>query len=110
MLIAFGAERIETSSWSSNYRGPLAIHAPKNLSLGGTKLCGEAPFRAALEAGGYQFCDAFKRNPFQLPLGVVVAVATVVDVQRIDASKVPGEPERSLGDDTSGDMRDGRLK
>ncbi len=28
-LVAIGAKRIETRSWATNYRGPLAIHAAK---------------------------------------------------------------------------------
>jgi hypothetical protein len=30
-LVAIGAKRIETRSWSTNYRGPLAIHAAKGF-------------------------------------------------------------------------------
>lgn len=30
-LVAIGAKRIETRSWSTSYRGPLAIHAGKGL-------------------------------------------------------------------------------
>lgn len=29
-LVAIGAKRLETRSWSTNYRGPLAIHAGAN--------------------------------------------------------------------------------
>ena len=31
-LIAIGAKRFETRGWSTPYRGPLAIHAGKNLA------------------------------------------------------------------------------
>src|SRR5690348_17556570 len=30
-LVAIGAKRIETRSWSTSYRGPLAIHAAKGF-------------------------------------------------------------------------------
>jgi activating signal cointegrator 1 len=30
-LVAIGAKRIETRSWPTNYRGPLAIHAAKGF-------------------------------------------------------------------------------
>jgi hypothetical protein len=31
-LAAIGAKKIETRSWSTAYRGPLAIHAAKGLA------------------------------------------------------------------------------
>ncbi len=31
-LVALGAKRIETRSWSTSYRGPLAIHASGRIS------------------------------------------------------------------------------
>lgn len=37
-LITLGAKKIETRSWSTSYRGPLAIHAAKGLgSVGGMR-------------------------------------------------------------------------
>lgn len=41
-------------------------------------------------------------NPFHLPLGAVVAVVNLRDVQPITFSIVPQEPERSFGDYTPG--------
>ncbi len=41
-------------------------------------------------------------NPFGLPLGAVIAVALLVDVQRITRAHAPAEPERSFGDYTPG--------
>ena len=39
-LIAVGAKKIETRSWSTKYRGPLAIHASKKWTLEqSSKLC-----------------------------------------------------------------------
>lgn len=76
-LIAIGAKRIETRSWRTNYRGPLAIHAAKGYGgLPGrnlTDFCLNEPFRSALFAGGIR-----QLVPGQdLPLGAVVAVATL---------------------------------
>lgn len=33
-LVAIGAKRIETRSWATRYRGPLAIHAAKGIERG----------------------------------------------------------------------------
>ena len=45
-LIAIGAKKIETRSWGTNYRGPLAIHAGKNREW--EYLINETPFYKAL--------------------------------------------------------------
>ena len=36
-LVALGAKHIETRSWSTRYRGPLAIHAGKGLGPVGAR-------------------------------------------------------------------------
>jgi activating signal cointegrator 1 len=97
-LVALGAKRIETRSWSTSYRGPLAIHASSRISREAAVICREPPFREALAAGGYDEESGSVINPFGLPLGAVIAVATLVDVQRITREHAPAEPERSFGD------------
>ena len=52
-LVALEAKRIETRSWYTTYRGPLAIHAARRMSKAAISLCWEAPFRDVLETGGY---------------------------------------------------------
>ena len=58
--------------------------------------------REALAAGGYHQGCGSASNPCGLPLGAVIAVATLVDVQRIMPDNVPAEPERLFGDYTPG--------
>lgn len=75
-LVAIGAKRIETRSWSTSYRGPIAIHAAVGLSSVGGKrglmaLCRTEPFRSALLAAGILGTPA-------LPRGAVVATAQLV--------------------------------
>ncbi len=71
-LIALGVKTIETRSWSTSYRGPLAIHA--GLSKVGATQCSEcwdalyAALRSAQRAGD------------EIPLGAIVATCTLVDV------------------------------
>ena len=76
-LVAIGAKRIETRSWPTSYRGPLAIHAAKGFrSLPGgnlTDFCLNEPFRTALTAGGVRL---FVPGD-DLPLGAVVATARI---------------------------------
>ncbi len=69
-LVATGAKNYETRSWSTKYRGPLAIHAAKRkpeykvLAFWGT-------VRDALDEAGFRF---------DFPLGAVVATCELVDV------------------------------
>lgn len=82
-LIAIGAKHIETRSWYTNYRGPLAIHAAQGLGpVGGERelqrLCQREPFWMALRdilmpPGRMLYAaDA-------LPRGAIVAVAELYD-------------------------------
>jgi hypothetical protein len=71
-LVAIGAKRIETRSWRTSYRGPLAIHAAKGLaSVGGKRglrqLIASEPFATALAGHSW------------LPLGAIIATCTPVD-------------------------------
>jgi len=79
-LVAIGAKRIETRSWSTNYRGPLAIHA-------GKKLPNINPY--------------FLREPFhscllghKIPLGFIVATCELLECYQIDASDLRKENMR----------------
>ena len=101
-LIALGAKRIETRSWSTSYRGLLAIHASGRMSREAAMSLRAPRIREALAAGGYYQGGNPASNPCGLPLGAVIAVVTLVDVQRITPDHVPTEPERSFGDYTPG--------
>jgi hypothetical protein len=129
-LIAIGAKHIETRSWSTSYRGPLAIHAAKGLgSVGGKRgfydLCYSQPFLSVLEPAmtGERDIAGFKVphiDPGYLPMGAIVATCDLVDCVPTwaDWASVepyftgqhgdhvwhvpPPEPERSFGDYTPG--------
>ena len=80
-LVAVGAKKIETRSWSTGYRGPIAIHAGQGLGpVGGERglveLVRSEPFHGALLAGLGEF------GTWDLPRGAIVAVATLVDCVR----------------------------
>ncbi len=97
-LVALGAKQIDTRSWRTSYRGPLAIHASKRMTKAEGSLCWQEPFRTALEAGGYKPGEGSATNPFGLPLGVVIAVALLVDIHPITRENQPAEPEYTFGD------------
>lgn len=91
--IAIGAKKIETRSWFTAYRGPIAIHAAK------TKEHAEEIYDPALwplfQAAGIE-------RATQLPFGCVVATARLVGCvdtdQLLNSGRVVrGTPEYLLG-------------
>lgn len=68
-LIACGAKRIETRSWATKYRGPIAIHAGKALPSNDRQIIADT---------------LYEKQLFHLPLGAVIASADFVDCVRID--------------------------
>jgi hypothetical protein len=91
-LVAIGAKTIETRSWPTKYRGPLAIHAAKGFPEYARERFFNWEFREPLEAAGYKsFAD--------LPLGVIVATCELVKVEEIViGSMIPLGGEWHFGD------------
>ena len=83
MLVAIEAKRVETRSWNTSYRGPLAIHASAGFGHGGKTgymaMRTSEPFRSALEGHPILF-------------GKVIAVCELVAVCEIgfDLDKFDG--------------------
>lgn len=71
-LIAIGAKTIETRSWATKYRGPLAIHASKGWPKKIEDVRFIDPFFKVLMEAGYRFSDQF-------PRGAVIATCRLVD-------------------------------
>lgn len=112
-LVAIGAKKIETRSWYTDYRGPLAIHAAKKFPEDAQHLCFHEPFRQFLVERYtlmHQGEIYFGRHRF--PLGCVVATCELVFCQQIPSKSVyyfipeggigyyelpPAEPELSFG-------------
>jgi activating signal cointegrator 1 len=83
-LVAIGAKKVETRSWATSYRGPLAIHAAKGLGEGGSRAFAvriwNEPFQGVLQAAGYEL---FLPEGKKIPLGAIVAVCELVEVYEI---------------------------
>ena len=102
--IALGAKRIETRSWSTSYRGPLAIHAAKRC------IKEELIHLSCLH--NWHGSLYFNQNFLALPFGAVIAICELVDCRptesftngELDAVRFPphlsvyGWTERSMGD------------
>ena len=94
-LIAIAAKRYETRSWTTDYRGPLAIHAAKSKK--GCELCYTSPFYTVLKNTDY---PSFK----WLPFGKIIAICKLVDIIQITDTNATGlsEQELAFGDFTPG--------
>lgn len=91
--IALGWKRFETRSWSTEYRGPLLIHAAR-------RPIDEAGRRSVFLADAVRNPDWTSRT---FPLGAVVALAVLDYVWQTDAIRIDqGQMERELGDWSSG--------
>ena len=82
-LIAIGAKKIETRSWPTRHRGPLAIHASKKYTYGMIgELCRSNPiWHEAMKSLGVDFEKGFRDAP--LPHGAVIATCNLVDCKMI---------------------------
>ena len=95
-LVALSAKKIETRSWSTQYRGPMAIHAAKGFPRQARELCLQEPFRSALKKV-LSAPDAID----ELPLGKVVALCVLKYCIPITAAQARGA-ERAFGDYSAG--------
>jgi hypothetical protein len=80
-LVVIGAKQIETRSWATNYRGPLAIHAGKGLGpVGGKRgfadVYSREPFRGALLAA--------MPDGMRFSFGAVIATGYLVGCEETD--------------------------
>lgn len=78
-LISLGVKRIETRSWSTSFRGPLAIHAGKAKPSRDLVRMGQWLTRWDYGEGRYVMSDGLGKW-VALPLGAVVAVCDLIDV------------------------------
>lgn len=107
-LIAFGDKIYETRSWSTKYRGPVAIHAGKNLDKDAFRYL-ITPL-ATMEQ--LQKCGITPYTVDDLPYGAVIAMADLVEVWQIlhragdiiavstsggDSVFMPTEKEKAFG-------------
>lgn len=93
-LIAWREKHYETRSWSTPYRGPLAIHAGLSQDEWEVVML-NSYYREAFEKHGARFDD--------LPFGCVLCVADLVACPKTeDVVERIGSWERDFGDYSSG--------
>lgn len=103
-LVAEGWKKIETRSWRTHYRGPLALHAAAGYTgVGGRfefeRICLDLPkvVRNVID-DHYGFGPA---RIWNLPLGALIAVTYVLDCVPTEESDADAD-ERAVGDFSSG--------
>ncbi len=105
-LIACGAKKIETRSWATKYRGPIAIHAGKAWTMYMREFTYRDPFHSALWPNMTKeelMLNGYGRTRL-LPLGSVIAIADLVDCEEMTIDKIVlwrdvyGKNEISFGD------------
>jgi activating signal cointegrator 1 len=95
-LVAWEAKRFETRSWTTTYRGPIAIHASKGMPRWAVDCCDQPSFLSVCRE---HVPSELIRQPASrwFPRGVVIATARLVDVLPIEA--VPGTARCVAPDD-----------
>lgn len=82
-LVAIGAKRIETRSWGTKYRGPLAIHAAKAIPDWAEELCETSEtFNKALVDAGIKY-DGNTPLSRLVPVGAVIATCNLINCVKI---------------------------
>lgn len=100
-LIARGIKKYETRSWPTKYRGPIAIHAGKQIDPGVLQYLFCPEIRDQLIG-----CDITLETFEELPRGAVIATADLVNVWRIvyrPGPEINGVRQMLLGESLSAD-------
>jgi len=83
-LVAVGVKRVETRSWTTQYRGEIAIHAAKGFPKWAKETVWQEPFLQALRDAEIIRFNIFAgyagEGEGSFPLGAVIATAELVEV------------------------------
>jgi hypothetical protein len=93
--VVLGHKRLETRSWQTSHRGHLLIHAARTFSPTARLLCRHEPIGSLLRRAGID-------NPNQLPRGVVLGTAQLIECVRVEEIGEIPEAEHPLGDFSPG--------
>jgi activating signal cointegrator 1 len=97
-LVAIGAKQIETRSWTTTYRGQLAIHAAKGFPEYAQAVCLQEPFRTVLmEQTNIKIIWSRINKRTDFPLGAIVATCELVAIKPAHAISI-SDQECAFGD------------
>ena len=98
-LMMIGAKKVETRGWSTNYRGPLAIHAAKHRDKECAAYMEHPDFREAFWNTVFDKPTAYD----DLAFGYLIAVVNLEGVKRTEDSILDiDEKEHEFGDYSPG--------
>ena len=105
-LIAIGAKKIETRSWSTKHRGRLGIHASaerKYIDMRSKHyVCDKEPFYSILMK---HYTNLNEPGAIPLPRGAIIAICDLQDCIKIEEGLLLKRQERLFGDYTPGRFR-----
>lgn len=84
-LIAIGKKRLETRSWETKYRGPIAIHS--GIGSKYIKLSRSEPFYSSLWDENQREM-LIKERENSLPYGCIIAIADLTHCLKINDSQI----------------------
>lgn len=103
-LIALGFKRMETRSWDTQVRGPVAIHAGAGMPCRIGETFDVGPFTIERDSRtGLLLRGADLAWPYRLSVGAVVAVVDLFQTRPTSSPEhAPSPLERALGDHSPG--------
>lgn len=111
-LVAVGAKRVETRSWTTSYRGRIAIHAAKTFPASAKALVWTEPFTKRLRAAEIVRFNIFAgiagEGEAYLPVGAIIATAKLSDIWRVDRPDAAHKWGLSTDEIAFGDYSPGR--
>lgn len=106
-LVVIGSKQIETRGWSTNYRGPLLIHAAKRKHIGELIYFGSCwAFDAALQPlGGTMTPNTSIDLVKDLPFGAIIGQVELVDCRPTDSFTIGEIETRRYPDEKCSDWK-----
>ncbi|HEY8881901.1 MAG TPA: ASCH domain-containing protein [Dermatophilaceae bacterium] len=102
-LITLGVKRMETRSWDTKVRGPVAIHAGLAWPCRLGQRVEVGPYEVERDQSGLLLRGPFMAWPYRLPMGAVVAIGDLFQTRSTtNPEHCPDDWERSLGDHSPG--------
>jgi len=102
-FFALGVKQMETRSWDTKYRGPVAIHAGLAWPCRIGDWIEVGPYSIERDQSGLLLRGKSLSWPYRLPMGAVVAVGDLFQTRSTTNSEhSPDDRERALGDHTPG--------
>ncbi len=105
-LLVCGRKRIETRHWSTNYVGPLLIHAAKRWTQDQRSFCNANEPHMDLLNSGFTGCHHAKTS---LPLGAIVGILKLADCLPVEHESIKRQFSENENEPLYGNYSTGRF-